>query len=98
MNRLTVFLAGIVVGAVGLYTSENFYIVRSNESFHLIPKIAAKLEIPYRDIRNYSPEDWQADTSLALSIYKSQKEELIVESGVSSMQAQLQNLLKSFGS
>lgn len=97
MNRLTIFLAGVVVGAAGLYTCENFYVVRSSESFHLIPKIAGKLEIPYRDIRNYQMEDWQRETSLALSIYRSQKQELITESGVSAMQAQLQNLLDSFG-
>ena len=98
MNRLTIFLAGVVVGAVGLFACENFYIVRSEESFHLIPKVAAKLEIPYRDIRAYTSEDWHQDTSLALSIYRSQKEDLIVESGVSAIQAQLQGLLDSFGS
>ena len=65
MNRLTVFLMGVVVGAVGLYVSENFYVVRSDESFHLVPKLAAKLENPFRDIRSYTPEDWHNHPSLS---------------------------------
>ena len=97
MNRLTVFFLGVVVGVLGLYTSENYYVVRSTESFHLVPKIASKLELPYRDIRSYTAEDWQKNPSLALAIVKSKKEELLVESGLNGMQGQLQGLLNSIG-
>ena len=67
MNRVTVFLLGVMVGALGLYVSENFYVVRSNESVHLVPKIASKLEFPYYDIREYTPEDWNENPSLAIA-------------------------------
>lgn len=97
MNRITVFVLGVVVGALGLYVSENFYVVRSDESFHLIPKIASKLEMPYRDIRSFTVEDWQSNPSLALAIVKSQKQELMVESGLNEMQDQLQSLIRSIG-
>ncbi len=95
MNRLTTFLLGIVVGAVGLYVSENYYIVRSQESVHLVGKVAAKLEFPYRDIRTYSLQDWQQNPSLGLAIVNSKKQDLLVESGVGGMQSQFEGLLRS---
>lgn len=97
MNRLTVFFLGIVVGVAGLYMSENFYIVRSSETFHLIPKVASKLELPYRDIRNYTTDDWRNNTGLALAIVKSKKEDLLVESGLNGMQSQLEGFLQTLG-
>lgn len=97
MNRLTTFFLGMIVGALGLYVSENFYVVRSKESVHLIPKVAAKLELPYRDIREYTVEDWRNNPSLALAIVKSKKENLMVESGLSGMQQQFEGLLRSLG-
>ncbi|MEM7561059.1 MAG: hypothetical protein AAF394_18190 [Planctomycetota bacterium] len=97
MNRITVFFLGVLTGAIGLFVSENYYIVRSKETVHVVPKIAAKLEIPYRDIREYTVEDWREDPSLALAIVKSKKENLLMESGLNDMQNQLQGLLNSLG-
>lgn len=95
MNRLSVFFLGVIVGAVSLYMTENFYIVRSQESVHLIPKVASKLEFPYRDIRKYTVEDWQKDPSLGLAIVKSKKQDLMVESGINGMQQKFEGLLRS---
>lgn len=95
MSRLSTFIFGIVVGAIGIVVSENYYVVRSKESFHLVPKVAARLEIPYRDIRQYTVEDWQNDQSLALAIIKSQKQDLMAETGLSNMQRQFESMLQA---
>ena len=97
MNRLSVFLLGVVVGAGGLFVSENYYIVRSKETVHLVPKVAGKLEIPYRDIRAFTLDDWKNNPSLALAIIKSKKQDLMAESGLSSMKRQFESLLQSLG-
>ena len=95
MSRLSTFLLGILVGAVGVVVSENYYIVRSKETFHLVPKVAARLEVPYRDIRQYTIEDWQNNQSLALAIIKSQKQDLMVETGLNNMQRQFESMLQA---
>ena len=97
MNRITVFFLGVVVGALGLYVTENFYIVRSDQSFHLIPKVASKLELPYRDIRNFTADDWRNNPSLAIALVKSRKQDLVIESGLDGMQSQLEGLLRTLG-
>ncbi len=97
MTRLSSFVLGLIVGAVGLFMSENYYVVRSKETVNLIPKVASKLELPYYDIRKFTSTDWQAHPSLALAIVQSKKEALMVESGLSGMQSQLEGLLRSFG-
>ncbi|MEM8734153.1 MAG: hypothetical protein AAGG44_08020 [Planctomycetota bacterium] len=95
MNRITVFLLGVVVGALGLYVSENFYVVRSEQTVHLVPKIASKLELPYRDIRAYTVDDWQNNPALALAILKANKQDLMVEAGLNGMQGQLEGLMRT---
>ena len=97
MNRLSTFFLGIIVGAGGLFVSENYYVVRGKEAVHFVPKVAAKLEIPYRDVRNFTQEDWKNNPSLALAIVKSQKTDLMAESGLAGMQQQLESLLRSLG-
>ena len=97
MNRITIFLLGVVVGALGLYITENYYIVRSEKSFHLIPKVASKLELPYRDIRNYTAEDWSNDPALAMALVKSQKKELVVDTNLDEIQNKLEGFLRSLG-
>ena len=96
MSRLTSFLLGIVVGAAGLFISENYYIVRSTEGVHLVPKVAAKLEFPYRDIRQYTVEDWKKNVSLGAAIVKSEKSELMVDS-LTSVRHNFESILKSLG-
>ncbi len=46
MSRFSSFLLGVFCGAGGLILSMNYYIVRSKDNVHLVPKVAAKLEIP----------------------------------------------------
>ena len=97
MNRLSIFLLGVIVGAGSLYVGENYYIVRGKQAVHLVPKVAAKLEIPYRDVRNYSLSDWQNNPSLALAVVKAQKQDLLTESGLDGLQREFEGMLRSFG-
>lgn len=97
MNRISAFLLGILVGAAALYTSENYYIVRAEEGVHVVPKIAAKIEFPYRDIRNYTKEQWEQNVSLGAAIIKSQNQDLMIDS-LSGVRGNFDALLKSIGS
>lgn len=95
MSRLSTFFLGVLVGAAGLYLSENFYIVRSSESVHLVPKVAAKLEFPYRDIRNFTVDDWRQNVSLGAAIVRADKPELMIDS-LSSVRRSFENILQTF--
>ncbi len=97
MNRLTSFILGVIAGATGLFLSENYYIVRSTDSFHLVPKVAAKLEFPYRDIRQYTVEDWKNNVSLGTAIVKTQNTDLMVDS-LTSVRHNFESMLQSLGS
>lgn len=95
MPKVTSFLFGMFVGAVVLYMSENYYIVRSKETVNLIPKVASKVELPYYDIRSYTAADWERHPSLALAIVQSKKQDLLIESGLTNMQSQLEGFLRT---
>ncbi len=96
MSRLSTFLLGMLAGAAALYISENYYVVRSTESFHLVPKVAAKLEFPYHDIRSYTADDWKKNVSLGTAIVKTQKPDLMVDS-LTSVRHNFESILHSFG-
>ena len=96
MSRLTSFFLGVVCGATGLMIAMNFYIVRSKESFHLVPKVAAKLEVPYYDIRNFTVEDWQSRPSLAAAIVTSKNQNLMHSSGVEAVRSKVEGLLRDW--
>ena len=95
MNRVTSFVLGVVVGAAGLYVSENYYVVRSSKSVHMVPKVAAKLEFPYRDIRAYSVEDWKQNPALGLAIVRANKADLMIDS-FDSVRQNFENMLRSW--
>lgn len=96
MSRLSTFFLGMLAGAATLYISENYYVVRSQESFHLVPKVAAKIEFPYRDIRAYTVEDWKKNVSLGTAIVKANKSDLMVDS-LSSVRHNFETILQSLG-
>ena len=99
MTRMSAFVFGLFIGAAGYFVAENFYVVRSNESIHFVRKVAAKMESPYRDIRNYTVADWQNDPALALALVKSRGKALAPmtepESSPSQFQGPLQDFLSS---
>ncbi len=97
MNRLSSFVLGMVVGAAALYTSENYYIVRGQDGVHVVPKIAGKIEFPYRDIRNFTVADWQNNVSLGAAIVNSNKSELMNDS-LTNVRGNFESLLDSLGS
>lgn len=97
MNRLSSFVLGMVVGAAVLFTSENYYIVRGEDGVHVVPKIAGKIEFPYRDIRNFTVADWQNNVSLGAAIVKANKPELMNDS-LTNVRGNFESLLDSLGS
>jgi hypothetical protein len=80
MKRFSTFALGVFFGAAGMFLSMNYHLVRSKEGFHLVPKLAAKFEQPYVDIRNFSLQDWQNHQALAVAIMKANKGNLMQES------------------
>ena len=93
MNRFSSFLMGIVVGALGLYMVMQFYLIRAKDGFHLVPKLAAKLENPYVDIRDFTVTDWQNRQALAVAILKANQGGLMQDASLSSIKQAAQKTL-----
>lgn len=98
MNRIGSFLLGLAVGVVGLYLSMHFTLVRAADGFHMIPKIAPKIDNPYVDIRQFSVAQWQKKQSLALAILKANKGHLLSDQTLLPFKQSSQRLLDQFSS
>ena len=93
MKRIPAFLFGVFFGAMGMFLSMNYHLVRSKDGFHLVPKMAAKFEQPYVDIRNFTLDDWKQHQSLAVAIMKANKSNLMQESALDNFRDATQSLI-----
>ena len=98
MNRVSSFALGMIVGVLGLYITMHFSLVRARDGFHVIPKIAAKMEVPYADIRNFTLEHWQRRQTLALAILKANKGHLLQDQSLIGFRQSTQRMLDQFSS
>jgi len=96
MNRFSSFVLGLIVGVVGLYITMHYSLVRAADGYHIIPKIAAKIEAPYTDIRKFSLENWQRKQSLALAILKANKGHLLQDQSLIGFRQATQRMLEQF--
>ena len=96
MNRVSSFAFGLIVGVLGLYITMHFSLVRARDGFHLIQKIAPKMEVPYTDIRNFGLENWQPKQSLALAILRAKKGHLLQEQALIGFRESTQQMLDQF--
>ncbi len=98
MNRVSSFALGLIVGVLGLYITMHFSLVRARDGFHLIPKIAAKVDVPYTDVRNFTLENWQRKQSLAIAILKANKGHLLQDQSLIGFRLSTQRMLDQFSS
>ncbi len=85
MNRLTSFLAGVVVGVIGLYASMHFYIVHTTEGVEFVRKVSPQVTFPYVDIRKFTMADWQKNTALAAAMAKAGKSKVLGDAASNSL-------------
>jgi hypothetical protein len=96
MNRTESFVFGLVVGIAALYATMHFTVVRARDGFHVIPKITAKLDMPYADVRAFKLEQWQRRPSLAMSILKVKKGYLLEDRSLVGFRSAAQQMLDQF--
>lgn len=85
MNRLTSFLTGVVVGAIAVFGSMNFYVVRTNDGVQVVRKVVPHANFPYVDIRNFTVGDWQKHAELAAALTKAGKTNVLGQSTANSV-------------
>jgi hypothetical protein len=95
MGRFSSFLLGIIVGAVAVYGSLRYHVVRAHDGLHLVPKVYSSFGEVYVDIRHFGFSDWNQHRALALALVKAKKEGLIGETSAGYFRQSLQNVLQS---
>jgi hypothetical protein len=93
MNRLESFLIGLASGIATLYLVMHFTLVRGSDGFHFIPKLNAKLDLPFEDVRDFQAEHWQRRPALTMSILRARKGHLIDERTQRSIQKTTQQMI-----
>jgi hypothetical protein len=95
MGRISFFLAGIMVGAVAMFTTLKYHVVRAEDGFHLVPKMQSDFSDPYVDVRNFTMSDWDNHRELAVAIVKADKGHLLQDSALGGLRQQVDHVLES---
>lgn len=90
------FLFGMVCGALLLYTSMHYHVVRSDEGFHLVPKLSQDFSNIYTDIRGFTINDWQGRKRVAAAIMQADKADLLGESAIGGVRESVDRWLTNF--
>ena len=56
MGRLSTFVFGGIIGAVLVFGSLKYHLVRAPDGLHLIPKLESNLSETYVDVRQFGPQ------------------------------------------
>ena len=91
MSRIFIFLVGVAVGALGHFAALNYHVVRAEDGFHVIPKVAAGMGESYVDIRGFGVTDWNEHRPLLEAIVKSDKPGLLRDTAGVSLQNEIHN-------
>lgn len=87
------FFFGMLTGAVLMYGSMHYHLVRGEEGFFLVPKISNNLQDVYVDIREYTLADWKEHKPLAAAIMKSNRSELLSDTTLTGFRENVHSLV-----
>ena len=97
MNRITSFLAGVVVGATGIFGMLKYHVVRAEDGMHLVPKMSSHLGEIYVDIREFDLSDWNEHRALAVAIVRADKADLLNRSASDNLRHSIDRVLDGLG-
>ena len=97
MSRIGVFFAGILLGAAGMYVSQNYHVVRAEDGMHMVPKMASNFGDVYVDIRSFEISDWDDHKSLAVAIVQADKSYLLRDAAQGSFMQSVDGVLDLLG-
>ena len=97
MNRITSFLAGVVVGAAGIFGMLRYHVVRGEDSLHLVPKISSHLGEIHVDVRQFGLSDRNEHRSLAVAIVRADKDDLLNRSASDNLRHFIDRVLDGLG-
>ena len=79
MFGLYKFISGMVVGSVATLAALNFHLIRTTDSWAVVPKRHLALTDTYVDIRDWGLSDWTEHADLVYTLHKNGRQDLITD-------------------
>lgn len=86
----------MVVGAIAVFGSMNFYVVRTGEGVEFVRKVVPHANFPYVDVRSFTVSDWQKHTELAAALTKAGKMNVLGQSTANSVGETVSNAVDNW--
>jgi len=82
MRRLFWLSMGLLLGAVGMWVSMNYHVLRTHNGFAWVPKYRASLAGTFVDVRQWGVTEWTEHPELVLTLEKNERTEIIGDAQV----------------
>lgn len=93
MPKIFVFLIGLALGGILMFSAMTFHLLRGRDGFHVTAKIPARLGETYVDIRSFNMTDWTQRPQLAASLVHANKKHLMSDSVAGNIQDGLDQMV-----
>ena len=77
MNRIIIFIIGIVSGTAVTTAVHHSHLVRTDENWIIVPRSGVTLKDAYADIRQWSVKEWREHPELMRDLVKAGRAEVI---------------------
>jgi len=77
---------GLVSGALVLYATMNFHVVRARDGFHVVNKQPPRMRETYVDIRGFGMSDWAGRPQLTSALVGANQQRLLGDSPASAIE------------
>jgi hypothetical protein len=81
MRRLLTLLLAAVAGGGAVHTAFQYHVVRTEQTFLLIPKKRADWREAYVDVRGWSHTEWLSHAELSQNVSAAGHGDLVIRSG-----------------
>ena len=96
MSRIGALVLGILVGAVGVYGSLHYHVLRTDTGYEFVPKNATTFTDTYVDTRQFGIGDWMEHKELMQAVVTAKKEHLFKDSTIGSLKDGLNDMIDGF--
>lgn len=93
MSRLKYLVLGAILGGTAVFVGLKYHVVRSNDGFHLVPKLESSFAQAYVDIRGFGINEWNENRMLAAAIVKAKQDNLLRESAADHIADEMGSIL-----
>ncbi len=96
MGRFGWFAAGVIAGALCMFSSLKYHFLHTKDGLKAVPKSTASLSETYLDVREFDAGDWAEHQSVMADVIKADQGEILESAAASTLRNSVEGWVDRF--